>query len=250
LDVHHALMLEFLSGCLLAVGLLMPTTASAQSVPETFGVASEIAYVLTAADFSPSHESDQWTTSYLPDPNTGYIQRDSVDLISWWAGLRLPAGAVVTRLEIVGCDNGAESLGFALFRSNVPRGTGFAPVIYGGTGFPETPGCGQFSALPFSPPLVIDNVNASYWVQVVTWRANISFESVRVYYELQVSTAPAVATFGDVPTTHPFFRFIEALVASGITIGCGGGNYCPDASLTRGEMAVFLSKALGLHFAP
>ena len=26
------------------------------------------------------------------------------------------------------------------------------------------------------------------------------------------------------------------------------GNYCPDAPLTRGQMAVFLSKALGLHW--
>jgi hypothetical protein len=65
-----------------------------------------------------------------------------------------------------------------------------------------------------------------------------------------VSPAPGSATFGDVPTSHPFFQFIEALVASGITAGCGGGNYCPDAPLTRGQMAVFLSKALGLHFAP
>jgi hypothetical protein len=39
-------------------------------------------------------------------------------------------------------------------------------------------------------------------------------------------------------------------VKSGITAGCGGGNYCLDAALTRGQMAVFLSKALGLHFAP
>jgi hypothetical protein len=48
---------------------------------------------------------------------------------------------------------------------------------------------------------------------------------VRVYYQLQVSPAPAVATFNDVPTGHPFFRFVEALAASGITAGCGGGNY-------------------------
>jgi hypothetical protein len=73
---------------------------------------------------------------------------------------------------------------------------------------------------------------------------------LRVFYRLQVSPAPATATFGDVPTSHPFFQFVEALVASGITVGCGGGNYCPDASLTRGQMAVCLSKALGLHFVP
>jgi hypothetical protein len=35
--------------------------------------------------------------------------------------------------------------------------------------------------------------------------------------------------------------------ASGIPVGCGGGNFCPDSAITRGQMAVFLSKALGLH---
>jgi hypothetical protein len=67
-------------------------------------------------------------------------------------------------------------------------------------------------------------------------------------YKLQVSPAPGAATFGDVPTNHPYFRFIEALYASGITAGCGAGNYCPGNAITRGEMAVFLAKALGLHF--
>ncbi len=52
------------------------------------------------------------------------------------------------------------------------------------------------------------------------------------------------------PTSHPFFQFVEALAGSGITAGCGGGNYCPDNSLTRGQMAVFLAKALGLDWGP
>ena len=61
-----------------------------------------------------------------------------------------------------------------------------------------------------------------------------------------VSPSPVQATFNDVPTNHPFFQFIEALAASGITAGCGSGNYCPDNPVTRGQMAVFLAKALGL----
>ena len=69
-----------------------------------------------------------------------------------------------------------------------------------------------------------------------------------VSYQLEVSPPPGTATFNDVPTSHPFFQFIEALAASGITGGCGSGNYCPDAPLTRGQMAVFLAKALGLHW--
>lgn len=68
------------------------------------------------------------------------------------------------------------------------------------------------------------------------------------YYRLPVSPAPGTATFNDVPTSHPFFQYVEALAASGVTAGCGNGNFCPDQPVTRGQMAVLLSKALGLHW--
>ncbi len=76
----------------------------------------------------------------------------------------------------------------------------------------------------------------------------IRLRSARLLFRRQISPAPALATFGDVPPSHPFFQFVEALATSGITAGCGSGNYCPDAALTRGQMAVFLAKALGLHW--
>jgi len=55
-------------------------------------------------------------------------------------------------------------------------------------------------------------------------------------------------TFADVPATNLYFRAIEALAASGITSGCGGGNFCPDQPVSRGELAKFLANALGLHW--
>jgi len=69
-------------------------------------------------------------------------------------------------------------------------------------------------------------------------------------YHLDVSPAPAVATFTDVPVDHPFFRYVEALSKAGITACCNVNppEFCPDEPLTRGQMAVFLSVALGLHF--
>ena len=73
--------------------------------------------------------------------------------------------------------------------------------------------------------------------------------AVRVYWRRQVSPPPATPTFLDVAINHDIFRFVEALAASGITAGCGNGNFCPGAPLTRGQMAVFLSKALGLHWS-
>jgi hypothetical protein len=61
-------------------------------------------------------------------------------------------------------------------------------------------------------------------------------------------TPPAATgtVFGDVPAGYWAGAFVEALAAEGITGGCGGGNYCPESTVTRAEMAVFLTKTFGL----
>ncbi|RPJ60734.1 MAG: S-layer homology domain-containing protein [Acidobacteria bacterium] len=40
--------------------------------------------------------------------------------------------------------------------------------------------------------------------------------------------------------------WIERLAAEGITAGIGTGTYCPDAPVTRGQMAVFLTKTVAV----
>ena len=66
--------------------------------------------------------------------------------------------------------------------------------------------------------------------------------------------APPAATgsvFGDVAASSFAAAWIEELAAEGITAGCGGGNYCPSAELSRAEMAVMTLRALhGPTFAP
>jgi len=54
--------------------------------------------------------------------------------------------------------------------------------------------------------------------------------------------ALAVATFGDVPEGASYFNDIEALAATGVTTGCGGGNYCPKDFVTREQMAAFMNR--------
>jgi len=54
---------------------------------------------------------------------------------------------------------------------------------------------------------------------------------------------PPAATgtvFADVPIDAFAADWIEQLALEGITSGCGDGNYCPDATVTRAEMAIFL----------
>lgn len=76
-----------------------------------------------------------------------------------------------------------------------------------------------------------------------------ALRSCTIEWYRQVSPPQSeIAVFSDVPLGDWRRPYVEALAASGITLGCGGGNFCPDASLTRWQMAVFLSRALGLHW--
>lgn len=108
-------------------------------------------------------------------------------------------------------------------------------------------------SFPLAVPTVVDNENCAYGIRTglsVAAGEDIILRKARAQWRRQVSPAPPTATFpNDTPTTHPYFRFIEALADSGITAGCAPGLFCPNSPITRGEMAVFLSVALGLHFA-
>jgi hypothetical protein len=57
--------------------------------------------------------------------------------------------------------------------------------------------------------------------------------------------------FNDVPCTSIYAKWINELVLRGITVGCGGGNYCPTSPVSRQEMAVFLLATLeGTGYQP
>ena len=54
-------------------------------------------------------------------------------------------------------------------------------------------------------------------------------------------------TFADVPSSHPHARSIAAVAERGITRGCGDGRtFCPDDTVTRGQVATFVTRAFDL----
>ena len=57
---------------------------------------------------------------------------------------------------------------------------------------------------------------------------------------------PTGTPFTDVAVTHQLARWIEQLAHEGITAGCSASppRYCPEAGVTRSEMAVFLLRAM------
>jgi hypothetical protein len=61
------------------------------------------------------------------------------------------------------------------------------------------------------------------------------------------------STFGDVPFDYPNWAYIQALYDGGYTSGCSTSplNFCPEATLTRAESAVFMLRGLkGTGYTP
>jgi hypothetical protein len=61
-----------------------------------------------------------------------------------------------------------------------------------------------------------------------------------------LSPAAGVGAYNDVPVSSAFCRWIEELTRRGVVTGCGGGNYCPIAPVTREQMGVFIGVTFGL----
>jgi hypothetical protein len=65
------------------------------------------------------------------------------------------------------------------------------------------------------------------------------------------TTPTPIPTSTPVPTADPYAAWDEELAREGITAGCGGNKFCPDAPLTREQAAVWLLKALhGAAYVP
>jgi hypothetical protein len=171
----------------------------------------------------------------------------SPTIIPFAANLDLPQGARVTYLELDGCDNTGGSgwvQGSLVASDSYGNVAYYAPFLAS-----DGSGCTYWSEDLTAGNLVIDNYLNHYWLLGYV-AADTGFQTglagMVVGYSLQVPTA-MTQDFTDVPASSPQFQFIEALFHAGITAGCGGGNYCPSNPLTRGQMAVFLAKALGLY---
>lgn len=223
-----------------------PDDAEGTDEPQTYGTTAVTDVSLSAWAFAPYDSG----VTYGTNSNPHSIYRTNVTGQSAFvAPLHLPAGAQVVRIELQACDTAASNDIQMYFRRQARTG---GAVTMASAVTTATPGCGTFLTT-LGAPHTVDNFNNTYFVEAILGATDAStrLAAARIGYRLQVSPAPATATFPtDVPTSHAFFRFVEALAAAGITGGCGPGSFCPDAPLTRGQMAVFLSTALGLHWAP
>jgi hypothetical protein len=163
----------------------------------------------------------------------------------------LPGGSLLTYVELDFCDTSPTGrVSLYLQDCDYLGACEDSPLVTLSTTDGGAPGCGLLTADLTPLNYTVDNFTRQLlpFVDTTAGDATTVFLGAIYGYRLQVSPAPATPTFSDVPVGHQFYRYVEALVDAGITAGCGGGLYCPNSPLTRGQMAVFLSIALGLHW--
>lgn len=143
---------------------------------------------------------------------------------------------------------------------------------------PQGPGCdiGAYEA-PLASPIFSDVPNG-YWAQIYIERlynvgvtggcgtnpliycptSSVTRAQMAVFLLKGIHgssyTPPIISGntgFNDVPNSHWAAAWIKELATESITSGCGNGNYCPEDSVTRAQMAVFLLKAVnGSSYTP
>ena len=221
----------------------LPTT---RGLPDAFGVDSYGVTTVSAVAFKPEGGDARFPENYIygTSPSLGRYGASNI-VENFYATLTLPAGVVIDYVGLNSTSAAPFALGVGLYRR--ARTGDLSTIVEIDSTVHDWDTDFNVSALNYQwrgevgEALILK-------VQQGAFEDPPFFGWAEVWWRRVVSPAPFPATFNDVSPRHAFYQYIEALAASGITVGCGSGNYCPDSAVTRGQMAVFLAKALGLHW--
>jgi len=233
----------------LAIALTLLTLARGWAAAQSYGPNPQV-LVVGPSEFRPLDSSETWSMG----PTDRYLYGHGYAFV---APLNLPDGAMITSMCYYAYDpEGSGSLALIEAVKMAPGGLPAGVVSVPGSFVSEAfnIGYGVVCTEPFSYTVHadadLDGLGIAHLAHEVfaSSTTNTAIGGVRIVWQRQVSPPPDSPTFADVPSGAFGYQQIEALVAAGITGGCGGGNYCPNSNVTRAQMAVFLAKALGLHW--
>ncbi|HTY40587.1 MAG TPA: S-layer homology domain-containing protein, partial [Thermoanaerobaculia bacterium] len=226
--------------------------ASSANLAPRFGTANAASYEITPLDFSPIDSTIHYLEWVVQG---GSSLSTSTPYGAFYAAPEIQSGALLVGLNVYYCNNnppGGDD--FLVFLEDLDSSGNFLGVI-GSVTAHANDGCTSQSVDLTGQNYTVNNISNRLLVWTIFGPNPNPQDDLTAYvdhvtltYRLQLSRAPLTPTFGDVPLTDPGYQYIEALSASGVTAGCGGGNFCPDQSVTRRQMAVFLSRALGLAY--
>ena len=136
--------------------------------------------------------------------------------MSFVAGVHVPGGTNITRIELDYCDSNASGNHLLMQLSQCDnQGQNCVAASNGLTS--SSNGCAFVAQSGLA--VHVDNYHDMYRLAVDfgAFDGTNVLAGAIVSYQLQVSPAPGAASFNDVPTSDPAFQYIEALFASGIT---------------------------------
>lgn len=88
----------------------------------------------------------------------------------------------------------------------------------------------------------------TWWTRLAT-RPGLAKKLTRIGIVALMLALPVMVSashqFTDVPTSHTFHSAISKLYGARLTSGCSTSKFCPNANVTRGQMAAFLVRGLG-----
>ncbi len=228
------------AGSVNVVGPGQVTAASPALSPGTLN-----AVVVTNPDQGAGSLEDGWFADFA-DVSQGYLFHDDIETIfraaitgGCGAGIYCPSN-IVTRAQM------------AVFILKGEHGGSYLPSACAATVFGDVP-CPGGPFVDWINQLASEGVTGgcgggNYCPTSPLTRGQMAVFLLKGEHGGAYAPPACSATvFGDVPCPGgPFVDWINQLASEGVTVGCGGGNYCPNVGTPRGQMATFLVRT----FAP
>ncbi|HUE98316.1 MAG TPA: S-layer homology domain-containing protein [Anaerolineales bacterium] len=166
-------------------------------------------------------------------------------------------GGCATSPDLLYCPaSGVNRATMAVFILRGMKGPAYDPPAVGAsTGFLDVPA--TYWAAAWIKQLAAEGITAgcgsgNYCPESLVTRAEMAIFLLRAKHGAGY-VPPAVGSstgFTDVPPTYWAAAWVKQLAAEGITSGCGSSLYCPESSVTREQMAAFLSRTFTIPGRP
>jgi len=229
-------------GGVAATGVSVPDSQTLQATSPALPAGTVNDVVVTTPDGTTGTLVKGWVSDFLDVPAAHPFHAFVTTLVSNAVAAGVGGGNY-------GVDQPTLRQQMAVFLLKAKHGVCFTPPACSGV-FADVPCSSPFA--PWIEQLAAEQITGgcgggNYCPGAPVRRDQMAVFLMKAEHGSGFTPPPCAGTFADVPCSSPFAPWIEQLAAEQITGGCGGGNYCPSSSNTRGQMAVFVVKTFDLQ---
>lgn len=204
----------------------------------------------TFASTAPQPASAQAATATFEDVPTTYWAYQWIEALA----ANSITGGCSTTPKLFCPDTLVTRAQMAVFLLRSKHGNTYTPPAATGTVFTDVPA--GYWAADWIEQLSAEGITSGcstglYCPETIVSRDQMAIFLLRSEYGSSYIPPAATGTvFTDISADYWAASWIEQLVNEGITAGCSDTGYCPEQSVTRAQMAVFLVRAFNLPPTP